>query len=88
MPKTNFCKPKPDGRPGYVLEVILGGMARNGLKTKDLAVKSGMNASTLFKRRAHPETFTLKELWAVLDVLEPDEGFEKKILTKGADRRG
>lgn len=83
MPKTNFCKPKPDLRPGYVLEVVLGGMARHGMKTKDLAIKAGMGRSTLAKRKNHPETFTLKELWAILDILEPDEGFEKKILRKG-----
>lgn len=86
MPRTNFCKPKTlDKRPGYVLEVVLGGMARQGMKTKDLALRSGINVNTLFKRRRHPETFTLEELWAIVDVLEPDEGFERKILRKGAE---
>lgn len=79
MPKTNFCKPQPDERPNYVLEFVLGGMARQGMKTKDLALMSGINVNTLYRRRIHPETFTLAELWAIMDVLEPDEGFEKKF---------
>lgn len=86
MPKTNFCKPQIDTRPEYVLEIVIGGMARRGMKTKDLAIKTGINKNTLLKRRVHPETFTLRELWLVLDALDPDEGFEKKILRRGGEK--
>ena len=84
MPKTNFCKPQADERLDYIREVVDGGMARRNMKTKDLAVRTGINESTLYKRRRKPETFTLDEFLKVLDVLKPDEGFERKILVRGA----
>lgn len=83
MPKTNFCKARPDERPARVSEMLMGGMARKGMEMKDLAVKAGVARSTLAKRKNHPETFTLKELWAIVDVLEPDKRVVKKILLKG-----
>lgn len=86
MPKSNFCKPKQDERPARVQEMLMGGMARRGMMMKDLAIRTGINKSTLSKRKNHPETITLGELWAIVDVLEPDEGFEKKIILKGADK--
>lgn len=83
MPKTNFCKPQTDERLGYIREVVDGGMARRNMKTKELAIKTGINENTLYKRRRQPETFTLDEFLKVLDVLKPDEGFERKILVRG-----
>lgn len=86
MPKTNFCKPQTDERLGYIREVVDGGMARRNMKTKELAIKTGINENTLYKRRRQPETFTVKELLKVLDILKPDEGFEKKILVRGTTK--
>mgnify|MGYP006990039307 CR=1 FL=1 len=86
MPKTNFCKPSHDVRLDYIREVVDGGMARLNIKTKELASKTGINEYTLYKRRRQPETFTIQEFLKVLDVLKPDEGFEKKVLSKGAGK--
>lgn len=83
MPKTNFCKPKQDKRRDYVREVIMGGLGRNHMMMKDLAVETGININTLYKRKDDPESIRLKELWSIWDVLEPDEIFMKKILLKG-----
>lgn len=86
MPKTNFCKQPHDDRLDYIREVVEGGMARRNMKTKELAAKTGINENTLYKRRRQPETFTVKELLKVLDILKPDEGFEKKILVRGTTK--
>lgn len=83
MSKTNFCNPKKDKRKDYVCEVIFGGLGRNHMKMKDLAVETGININTLYKRKREPESITLKELWSIWDVLEPDDIFMKKILLKG-----
>lgn len=83
MAKTNFCKPKQDERPARVREMLMGGMARHGMLAKDLAAKTGMCESTLSKRKNCPDTLTLGEIWAIVDVLKPDEDFAKKILLKG-----
>lgn len=84
MPKTNLCKPQTDERKGNTRAVIDGGMAKLNMKPKDLALKTGIKVSTLYKRRRQPETLTFEEFWKIVDVLKPDEGFERKILVRGA----
>lgn len=84
MPKTNLCKPAEDPRLGYLREVISGGMARKKISVGDMAVKIGISKSAMYKRRKNPETFIVSELLAVLDILQPDEGFENKILRRRA----
>lgn len=56
MPKSNFCQPKTDERLDFLREAVDGGMSRNNIKTKELSLKTGINKSTLYKRRKKPET--------------------------------
>lgn len=62
MPKSNFCQPKTDERLDFLREAVDGGMSRNKIKVKELSVKTGINKSTLYKRRQKPETMTIGEL--------------------------
>lgn len=89
MPKTNFCKPQPaNERPAYFKEMLMGGIAHYGMMMKDLSAKTGICESTLSKRKHHPETVTLGELWEIVDILKPDEELIKKILLKGGGDHG
>lgn len=71
MPKSNFCQPKTDERLDFLREAVDGGMSRNNIKTKELSLKTGINKSTLYKRRKKPETMTIgeasKSLWRTGD---------------------
>ena len=51
MPKSNFCQPKTDERLDFLREAVDGGMSRNKIKVKELSTKTGINKSTLYKRR-------------------------------------
>lgn len=62
MPKSNFCQPKTDERLDFLREAVDGGMSRNKIKVKELSTKTGINKSTLYKRRRQPETMTIGEL--------------------------
>lgn len=66
MPKSNFCQPKTDERLDFLREAVDGGMSRNKIKVKELSVKTGINKSTLYKRRQKPETMTIGELLILL----------------------
>lgn len=54
MPKSNFCQPKTDERLDFLREAVDGGMSRNKIKVKELSTKTGINKSTLYKRRRQP----------------------------------
>lgn len=83
MPKSNFCKPKTDERLGFLREAVNGGMARNNIKTKELSIKTGINKSTLYKRRKKPETMTIEEFLILKDTLKLDENLLMKALVEG-----
>lgn len=84
MPKTNFCrdlkKEKKDQRMKAVKEMINGKSASANLTVDELARKTGINPRTLYLRKSHPETIRLEELWAIIDVLKPEEFYLQKII--------
>ena len=83
MPKSNFCQPKTDERLDFLREAVDGGMSRNKIKTKELSLKTGINKSTLYKRRKKPETMTIGELLILKDTLKIDEHLLMKALIEG-----
>ena len=82
MPKSNLCKHIEDPRLGYMREAVSGGMSRKKISVKEMAKKLGISESSMYKRRDHPETFTIQEFLKIWDILQPDESFEKKVLRK------
>lgn len=54
---------------------IAGQMARLGMTDEDVYTQAMLNKSTFFKRKAHPETFRLDELYRVMDCLEAEIKF-------------
>lgn len=82
MPKSNLCKSQEDPRIGEITFWIFGEQRKARIPDEVLAKKTGINISTLRKRRAEPESIRLKELWKLIDVLKPLSGFEEKILMR------
>ena len=79
MPKSNFCQPKTDERLDFLREAVDGGMSRNKIKV----TKTGINKSTLYKRRRQPETMTIGELLILKDTLKIDNHLLMKALIEG-----
>lgn len=81
MPKSNFCKDtKREKRINSTKEFMEGNIAKTGLSSQEISRRTGINISTLNLRRRNPETIRLEELWALVDVLKPDEYYLKKII--------
>lgn len=82
MPKTNFCKDtKKEARIRFAKELLEGNMAKMDISPSELARRAGINVSTMNLRRREPETIRLEELWALIDVLKPDEYYLKKLIS-------
>lgn len=81
MPKTNLCKDvKKENRINSTKEFLEGNIAKTGFSSQEISKKTGINVNTLNLRRRNPETIRLGELWALVDVLKPDEYYLKKII--------
>ena len=76
----NLKKEKKDQRMKAVKEMINGKSASANLTVDELARKTGINRRTLYLRKSHPETIRLEELWAIIDVLKPEEFYLEKII--------
>ena len=81
MPKSNFCKDtKRESRINCTKEFLEGNIAKTGLSSQEISRRTGINISTLGLRRRNPESIRLGELWALIDVLTPDEYYLNKIV--------
>lgn len=80
MPKTNLCKPQKDHREAEVKALIGGGIARHDLTQNSLARKAKIAESTMSNHYNNPGEMRLKELWAILDILKPEEYEKARIL--------
>lgn len=82
MPKANLCKDiRKENRIGFTKEFLEGNIAKTGLSAKEISRRTGINVNTLNLRRRNPETIRLGELWALVDVMKPDEYYISKIIT-------
>lgn len=84
MPKTNFCrdlkKEEREKKMNAVKEMLEGKKSAKGISTEELAKKTGIKSSTLYRRQQHPETMRLGELWEIIDVLKPESFYLDKII--------
>lgn len=84
MPKSNFCrdtkKEEMEKRKQAVKEMIDGKLGALNMSHADLSKKTGINSSTLYARKRNPEKMKVGELWAIIDVLKPEEFYLKKII--------
>ena len=78
-----FCQPKIDQRELETKALIIGGIARRGLNREKLAKKINKPTSTLNQHIREIREMRLGELWAIIDVLQPDEVEIMKILITG-----
>ena len=78
MPKSMISVPKKKERQNYIRGLIEGEMSRFDKNPGQIAVKAGFTSRTLTNKLKSPDTFTLGELYSVMDALEVKIIFARK----------
>ena len=78
MPKSIISVPKKKERQNYIRGLIEGEMSRFDKNPEQIAVKAGFTSRTLTSKLKSPDTFTLGELYSVMDALEVKIIFARK----------
>lgn len=78
MPKSIISVPKKKERQSYIRGLIEGEMSRFDKNPEQIAVKAGFTSRTLTNKLKSPDTFTLGELYSVMDALEVKIIFARK----------
>lgn len=78
MAKSLVSVPKKKEREDYVRSLIEGEMCRFNKDLEQISVKAGFTSRTLTNKLKSPNTFTLGELYSVLDVLDVKIIFARK----------
>lgn len=78
MAKSLVSVPKKKEREDYVRGLIEGEMCRFNKDPEQISVKAGFTSRTLVNKLKSPNTFTLGELYSVLDALDVKIIFARK----------
>ncbi|MBO5145324.1 MAG: transposase family protein [Lachnospiraceae bacterium] len=81
MPKTNLVNPWT-AKDAQFTKNIKAGIARQGKTYKDLAAKAAVSEQTVYARYKRPETMTVKEFRAFIEVAKINENEILDLLIK------
>ena len=78
MPKPVVSIPKRKERKSFISSVITGEMERYGKSEKEMSMIADVSSRTFQTRIKDPETFTVGELYRVMDALDVKILFVRK----------
>lgn len=78
MPKPIVSIPKRKERKSFISSVITGEMERYGKSEKEMSMIADVSSRTFQTRIKDPETFTVGELYRVMDALDVKILFVRK----------
>lgn len=78
MPKPIVSIPKKKERKSFISSVITGEMKRYGKSNQEMSLIADVSSRTFQTRIEDPETFTLGELYRVMDALDVKILFVRK----------
>lgn len=78
MPKPIVSIPKRKERKSFISSVITGEMERYGKSEKEMSMIADVSSRTFQTRIKDPETFTVGELYRVMDALDVKIIFARK----------
>lgn len=78
MPKPIVSIPKRKERKSFISSVITGEMERYGKSEQEMSMIADVSSRTFQTRMKDPETFTVGELYRVMDALDVKILFVRK----------